>query len=203
MDTCLPPIACGESPSRLDIALLGRFTVAVDGIGIATDRWPSLRATQLVQLLSLQPRRRMSRDVAIDALWPQLDPEAGAANLRKALHHGRQALGRHDGITLHAGELALWPERVVVVDADAFEELALAALRTGDPAECAEVASRYGGDLLPGSLYEAWTQASRERLRALLPGPAARQRSVGTPGPARTDRRTGPPGADATRTRGR
>ncbi len=167
MDTHPPLTASGDLPSRLDVNLLERFEVAVDGKGIASDRWPSLRATHLVQLLSLQPRHRMSRDLAIDALWPRLDPDAGAANLRKALHHGRLALGRHDGVTLRAGELALWPERPVVVDADRFEAGALAALRQRDPAECAEVASRYGGDLLPGSRYEAWTEPSRERLRAL------------------------------------
>ncbi len=133
----------------------------------AADRWPSLRATHLVQMLCLQPGHRISRDLAIDALWPQLDPEAGAANLRKAMHHGRQALGRHDAITLQAGELVLWSERPVVVDTDTFEARASVALRLRDPAECADVASDYGGDLLPGARYEAWTEPHRERLRAL------------------------------------
>ncbi len=166
MDHFLPLPGSGDPPSRLDVGLLGRFELAVDGKAIAAEEWASLRAAHLVQMLSLQPQRRMSRDLAIDALWPQLDPEAGAANLRKAMHHGRQALGRHDGITLQAGELVLWPERPVVVDADTFESRALAALRQRDPAECAEVARQYGGDLLPGTRYEAWTEPPRERLHA-------------------------------------
>lgn len=147
--------------------MLGRFEAAVDGKAIAADRWPSLRATHLVQMLCLQPRHRMSRDFAIDALWPQLGPEAGAANLRKALHHARQALGRHDAITLQVGELLLWPDRPVEVDTDTFEARAAAALSQHDPAECADVASDYSGDLLPGARYEAWTEPCRERLRAL------------------------------------
>ncbi len=156
-----------DPPSRLDVKLLGRFEVSVDGAAIGADNWPSLRAAHLLQLLSLQPGRRIARDLAIDALWPQLDPEAGAANLRKALHHARQALGRHDGITLQAGELLLWPERPVGEDIDDFEIQAQAALQQRDPAECADVASRYGGDLLPGARYEPWTEPARERLRAL------------------------------------
>ena len=171
MDTLAPPsasLAVGEPPTPLDVNLLGRFAVAVGGTEIAAERWPSLRASQLVQLLCLQPGLRMSREVAIDALWPQLDPEAGAANLRKALYHARQALGRHDGITLQAGELLLWPERPVTVDADAFEHRALAALRQCDPAACADAASHYSGDLLPGARYEAWTEPARERLHAHL-----------------------------------
>ena len=167
MDSSKHISATGDAPSRLDVVLLGRFAVAIDGVEVTAERWPSLRATHLVQLLSLQPRQRMSRDVAIDALWPQLDAEAGAANLRKALHHGRQALGRHDGITLRAGELALWPERPVVVDAQTFETRATTALRLRDPAECAEVAKQRAGDLLPGARYDAWTEPARERLHAL------------------------------------
>ena len=123
----------GEPPARLAIDVLGRFDAAIDDEPVAAERWPSLRAAHLVQLLALQPRQRMSRDLAIDALWPQLDPDAGAANLRKALHHGRQALGRHDGITLLGGELVLWPERPVRVDADTFEQQARTALRQHDP----------------------------------------------------------------------
>ena len=166
MEAHLPLIAAVEPPPRLRVCLLGHFEVAVDGRAIPADDWPSLRAAHLVQVLSLQPRHRMSRDFAINALWPQLDAEAGAANLRKALHHARQALGRHDGITLQAGELLLWPARPLVVDADDFEQRARAALDQRDPAECAEVASQYGGDLLPGARYEAWTEPARERLHA-------------------------------------
>ncbi len=145
--------------------LLGQFSVAVDGVELAAENWPSLRATHLVQLLSLGPRHRLTRDEVIDALWPQLDPEAGAANLRKAAHHARQALGRHDGVVLQGGEVTLWPGRTVTVDADTFDLRAQAALASRDPTACAETARVYG-DLLPGSRYEAWTEPGRERLRA-------------------------------------
>ena len=76
---------------------------------------------------TVQPHQRLTRDEVIDALWPQLEPEAGGANLRKAAHHARQALGRHDAIVLQAGEVLLWPERPVVVDALRFEQRADAA----------------------------------------------------------------------------
>ena len=155
-----------DAPCGLEVFLLGRFAVAIDGIELAEAAWPSLRATHLVQLLSLQPRRRMTRDAVIDALWPQLEPEAGAANLRKAAHHARQALGRQDGVVLQAGEVLLWPDRPLVVDAHRFERLAEAALVKHDVAACAEAALAYGGDLLPGARFEAWAEAARERLHA-------------------------------------
>jgi DNA-binding SARP family transcriptional activator/tetratricopeptide (TPR) repeat protein len=159
-----PPALPPGALNRLEVFLLGRFAVAIDGTEVPGERWPSLRATQLVQLLGLQARHRLTRDEVIDALWPQLDPEAGAANLRKAAHHARQALGRHDGIVLQAGEVLLWPERPLAVDTQQFEQRADAALAAGDPAGCAEVASSYGGDLLPGARFEPWAEAARERL---------------------------------------
>ncbi|MDP1647626.1 MAG: AAA family ATPase [Rubrivivax sp.] len=165
MDSTPPHLPAG-APCHLDVGLLGGFAVAVDGVEMPAERWPSLRAMHLVQLLSLQPRHRMSRDQVMDALWPQLGPEAGAANLRKAVHNARQALGRHDGIALLAGDLVLWPDRPVVVDADTFERLAAAALLQRDAAACADAASSYTGDLLPGTRYEAWTEPSRGRLNA-------------------------------------
>lgn len=156
----------GAPLPTLEVFLLGRFAVRIDGVELSPERWPSLRAAHLVQLLSLQPRRRLTRDQVIDALWPQLEPDAGSANLRKATHHARQALGRHDAIVGQGGEVVLWPERPVVVDAEVFERGAAAALGPRDAAACAEAARGYGGDLLPGSRYEAWTEAARERLRA-------------------------------------
>ena len=151
--------------TRLEVFLLGRFAVAIDGALLAAERWPSLRATHLVQLLGLQPHQRLTRDEVIDALWPQLEPEAGAANLRKAAHHARQALGRHDAIVLQAGEVLLWPGRPVMVDTHRFKLLADAALAQRDPAHCADAAATYGGDLLPGARFEPWAEATRERLR--------------------------------------
>ena len=150
----------------LEVRLLGGFAAAIDAVDVAAERWPSLRATHLVQLLCLQPRNRLTRDQVIDALWPQLEPEAGGANLRKALHHARQALGRHDSIAVQGSEVVLWPGRAPVIDAEVFERRAGVALASREQAACNAAAATYGGDLLPGARYEAWTEPARERLRA-------------------------------------
>jgi DNA-binding SARP family transcriptional activator/tetratricopeptide (TPR) repeat protein len=158
--------APGLALPTLRLRLLGGFAVSIDGAELPPERWPSLRAAQLVQLLGLQRQRRLARDQVIDALWPQLEPDAGSANLRKAAHHARHALGRHDAVVMRGAEVLLWPERPVQVDAEEFERAADAALARRDAAECAEAARAYGGALLPGSLYEGWTVAARERLHA-------------------------------------
>ncbi|MDP2023535.1 MAG: BTAD domain-containing putative transcriptional regulator, partial [Hydrogenophaga sp.] len=155
-----------EPASHLEVRLLGGFSVSIDGTEVAAECWPSLRSAQLVQLLSLAPQRRMTRDRIVDTLWPQLEPDAGAANLRKAVHHVRQALGRHDGLVLQGGEVMLWVHGSVAVDVDRFEQLAQAALASGEREACAQAVDAYAGDLLPGSTYEAWAEPARERLHA-------------------------------------
>lgn len=151
---------------RLDVQLLGRFAVFVDQAEIPAQRWPSVRSAQLVQLLGLAPRHRLTREQAIDALWPELAPEAGAANLRKAAHHARQALGRHDGILMQGGEVRLWPDGPVAVDVEEFELQARAALALHDPQKCRAISDLYPGALLPSARYEAWVEPARERLHA-------------------------------------
>ncbi len=148
------------------IELLGRFRVAVSGDEVTADVWPGRRSAELVQLLALADRHRLARDQVIEALWPHLGVEAGAANLRKAAHHARQALASSDAVVLRGGQVALFPSRRVETDADQFDAQARAALAGGDAATCAAAASAYTGDLLPEALYETWTQAPRERLRS-------------------------------------
>ncbi len=153
---------------RPRIQLLGSFCAFIGDEPIEEERWPGRRSMELVQLLALAEGHRLPREQAIEALWPHLDPEAGAANLRKAAHHARKALSAADAVVLRAGSVALFPSRQLEVDAERFEHRARDALRHGDPGACAETAETYGGELLPGLTYEEWTQEPRRRLRALL-----------------------------------
>jgi DNA-binding SARP family transcriptional activator len=148
------------------VELLGRFRVAIGGNEFPADVWPGRRAAELVQLLALADGHRLTRDQVIEALWPHLEVEAGAANLRKAAHYARQALASPDAVVLRGGQVALFPSRPVAADVGQFEAQSRAALAAGDGAACAAAASAYTGDLLPEALYEEWTQAPRERLRS-------------------------------------
>ena len=148
------------------IELLGGFRVAISGDEAVTGVWPGRRAAELVQLLALADGHRLTRDQMVEALWPHLGVEAGAANLRKAAHYARQALASSEAVVLRGGQVALFPSRQVETDAGRFEAQGRAALAGGDAAACAAAASAYTGDLLPEALYEEWTQAPRERLRS-------------------------------------
>ena len=149
------------------IELLESFRVVLRDEEFDADAWPGRRSAELVQLLALADGHRLLRDQVIEALWPHLDADAGRANLRKAAHQVRHALGDPDAVVLRAGQVALFPSQVVVTDAGEFEAGARVALGGEDAAACVAAASLYAGHLLPESLYDEWTQEARARLRGL------------------------------------
>ena len=150
---------------NVHVRLLGGFEVTVDE-EVALTRFPTRRAGEMVQLLALAPGRQLARDQVIDALWPQLDSSAGGANLRKAAHHARQALGHPEAVVLQQQNVALFPSVSLRTDVDEFLEAADAALAGGDPGTAREAALLYSGELLPGARYEPWADEPRRLLAA-------------------------------------
>jgi DNA-binding SARP family transcriptional activator/pimeloyl-ACP methyl ester carboxylesterase len=149
------------------IRTLGAFEVQIDDRLVLASAWSHRRASDLVKLLALTEGHRLHRDRVIDAFWPDLGPEAGAANLHKAAHYARKALGSAGAVVLRESHLALWPAASIEVDAHRFEERAVEALTTGDPDGCREAAGLYRGELLPDDRNEEWVLAARDRLREL------------------------------------
>ncbi|WP_372825515.1 AAA family ATPase [Polaromonas sp.] len=171
MEISAQPRSACPAQGRVSICLLGRFHFrfgdeAAEGAVEAVPSAPlGRRAGELLRLLSLQPQRSLLHEQVIEALWPHLDPEAGSANLRKAAHLARHYLGQPDALVLRGGRVFLLADRHVECDAASFERAADEALVGGDMAACEAAAQLYLGDLLPDALYEAWTQAPRQRLR--------------------------------------
>lgn len=146
----------------VEVQLLGGFRVVVDGGVVPDASWRHRRAAELVQLLALSEGNRAHREWLMEKLFPGLDPGAAAANLRKAVHFTRRALGSAGSLLAQGDLLALVD---ALVDADGFEHDALAALRDGTG--LARVAATYRGDLLPEHPYADWAEAPRARLREL------------------------------------
>ena len=165
----MPRCSAGDSScvTVVSVRSLGRFEVFVGGGVVPADAWRQRRAAELVKILSLARGQRLHREQIIDAPWPALAPKAGAANLHKAAHHARRALGSPEGIVLRGEQVALWPDATVEVDALRFEDDAAQAFGSGDPDACARVAETYGGELLLEDRYAVWVQDARGRLRHL------------------------------------
>jgi DNA-binding SARP family transcriptional activator len=151
--------------STVEIQLLGRFSVVVDGVPVSGDAWRSRRAADVVKLLALAPAHRLHRMEVMEALWPESDPGASGTNLRKALHFARLAAGDERAVVNERGVLELWPDGRVDTDVERFEAAARRALDDGDEVSCREAAHLYGGDLLPDDRYESWSFEPRGRVR--------------------------------------
>lgn len=117
---------------RVDVTLLGGFEVRVDGRPVPETEWTHGRARDLVKLLALAPSHRLPRDRVLDDLWPQLGADAALANLHKAAHHGRRALGDPGGVVLRGGSVLLAPEATTETDVERFEASSDPALYRGD-----------------------------------------------------------------------
>src|SRR5919109_3801375 len=148
-----------------EIHLLGGFRVVVDGSAVPDDAWRHRRGADLVKQLALAPGHRLHREQVMDTLWPDLPGEAAAANLRKATHFARRALGWEGSIGIDADMLALLPGAEVHSDVERFEDAAREALRQADQRACAKAAELYRGELLPEDRYAPWSQEPRARLR--------------------------------------
>ncbi|MBI3942360.1 MAG: AAA family ATPase [Chloroflexi bacterium] len=144
-----------------------------------SDAWKRRKSASLLQRLALE--RRLLKEQAIEFLWPEGDPTAGANNLYRTLYDLRHTLDAHLGTGAAEAlftfeDSALILKEAVWVDAQAFERLTqssntasaggsqikpdLAAIQNLQAA-----IDLYAGDLLPDELYAEWTIAPREWLR--------------------------------------
>ncbi|TPI65171.1 hypothetical protein FJ417_00925 [Mesorhizobium sp. B3-1-7] len=150
---------------RVSIHLLGRFAVSVDDRVVPAAEWRRDRAAALVKLLALRPGHRAHREQIMETFWPDADPDAAGASLRKAVHFARRALGGRDLIDVSNDIVALAPDVELAIDTESFETAAKAALRGDDSKAFAHAADLYGGRLLPDDLFVEWLDAPRAQLQ--------------------------------------
>ena len=107
----------------------------------------------------------------MDLLWPSLGKKAASNNLRRVLHFARRTLDPAKGSRYLASKdesLVLCPGGSLWVDVEAFEEAAVMARRTRDPAAYGVAIELYAGQLLPDERYEEWAENRRQELRSTL-----------------------------------
>ena len=155
----------------VQVTLLGQFSIAARGRVVS--EWPRPTARRLCELVLVSPGRRVSRDLACDVLFPQLEPRAAARALSKALSMARSALaglGPDGAALLSADLLHIWASPDVTVDV----ETRSAALRAGlamSPGQLRDDtlsdALAEDGELLADEPYAEWAIRVRERYETL------------------------------------
>jgi DNA-binding SARP family transcriptional activator len=150
----------------MSVQLLGGFHVTVQGRPVDDGLWRRRKPAAVLKILALEAGHRMHRERLEDLLWPDLDPVAAAANLRKAVHLARRALGQEGPDLLASDADMVWlPRDGVHVDVDVFRDSIGRARRGVDVAEYRRAVGIYAGELLPEDRYEDWAATAREELR--------------------------------------
>lgn len=163
------------SQPLLEIFLLGRFQVKIDGVPVNEKRWGRRSAKSLIKLLALKPFHALHREQIMDLLWTEESPETALNNLNKAIHKTRRALepdlskGAHSRFILtQKQQIILDSPGAIRVDLDEFERLANYALQNNDLEAGNKAVELYRGDLLTEDIYEDWIYTRRESVRILF-----------------------------------
>jgi DNA-binding SARP family transcriptional activator len=148
--------------AEIHISLLGGFSVTVDGEPVP-NRWRLRKAKTLVKLLALAPGHRLHREVVVDRLWPDTEPQVAANNLHQIVHTIRRMMGP-ESITLSDDVARLCPSGGLSVDVDQFDRAAAVARSSGEITELQAALELWTGPLLPEDQYANWAEDHRERL---------------------------------------
>ncbi len=150
--------------------LLGPFSITLGETSAGP--WARPSAKRLCELLLVSGGRRVGREVACEALFPNLGPEQAANALSKALSMVKGALAAlgdpaHDLVRADRGHIWIDPECDLEVDLDIVDELLRLGLDMEQGALRDDTLARalaFPGTLLEDEPYEDWALRPRERL---------------------------------------
>ena len=136
------------------------------------DAWTTRRSRDIFCYIATSPHRRVSKDVLIDAFWPDDDLETVEKNFHPTISHIRKALNsrqafKQNFIVFRDGAYQLNPELSYSIDTEQFERLiaeAENAKREKDAPrlrESLEAAyALYSGEFM-SSVYDDWAEERR------------------------------------------
>jgi LuxR family maltose regulon positive regulatory protein len=156
---------------------LGSFEIYLNWKRV--DIWHSLKAKSLLKYLVTRKGKPVIRDVLVETLWPNCDPEVGRNNLKAAVYSLRQSLLSKNQcpetpspIVYSEGQYSINPKAEIWVDVDEFERHWLAGRGMEKKGESEEAAKEYRlaeelyrGDYFEDDPYTEWTLLPREALK--------------------------------------
>ncbi len=163
----------GDPGECVAFRMLGPFTMTF-GENTAGP-WPRPTAKRLCELLLVSPGRRIGREAACEALFPNLSPDAASNALSKALTLARSVLSRLGAPAtelLEADRTNIWVGSSCKLDIDfgAHEEALRSALQMEPGSrrdEALVTALSNEGVLLEDEPYADWAIGPREHLETL------------------------------------
>lgn len=164
--TPAPSQAVERTRSRVDVVVLGEFSVTDDGIPV---RLHAGRPQRLLKALVLAGGGT-TIDAATELLWPDAEPAKSRQRLRNTLSRLRAALGP---IFERDGELLRLDKSQVSSDYGDWHHRATKLLNKNPDAptgglDFSALINESPNELLPGDRYEDWLQDDRRAYETLL-----------------------------------
>lgn len=162
----------------LDIRCLGGFELYRDGRLLTPEAFQRRGALTVLKILLLHCGRLVHRDTLVEALWPEVDPQAGVNRLHVLLHALRRNVepagkdqpwlyicndgdsyyfNQYASFSLDVNEFRGYIGLAERLERDEGAEAAIDAYEAG--------VSLYRGDLLEDEVYAEWCWGEREHLR--------------------------------------
>ncbi len=160
-------------PRAIEVRTLGTFEILLGGQPADFGQKTPRRPLALLKAAICAGPAGLATERASALLWPDLDGDAATEALASALHRLRKLLGNPNALRLNDGRIVL-DARKLWVDAFAFERLADHA----DGREQDHALALYRGSFLPLDETEAWSMATRDRLRTRFATLVARRASA-------------------------
>lgn len=146
------------------------------------DKWSSLKAKSLLKFLISRRGKPVVKDVLVETLWPNCNPEVGSNNLKSAIYALRQVLRQGElntdnktnclFVQFSEARYMLSPKLELWVDVDDFEHVWTAGRRLEKQCDIEGAAKQYQladelyrGDYLEDEPYTEWTLLRREALK--------------------------------------
>jgi len=169
----------GPNRPFLEIQTLGAFRILRDGHALIQDKdWGGRRTKLLLKAILVHGLRDIPKDILIEDLWPESDPDASLRNFKVTLHRLRKILepnlekhSRSAFIHLKDNLISLDRDRCRV-DVQAFLQLCKDIKRAALAKENQTILelgrqamTLYLGDFLPEDPYAPWAEMKRLALR--------------------------------------
>ncbi len=162
----------------LEINCLGGFRAMRGKVPVRDSEWKSRRAKQFVKLLAAQDGYAVSRDSALEALWPNTDPDTLGPAFNSMLHRARKVLepknvpGKsascilyNDGVLMLNKDLVRTDVGQLLYHLDTTDRMRSSQKSEDIAGEYEKAFDLYEGDFLPEDLYSDWAAPMRDRLR--------------------------------------
>lgn len=168
-----------QASPKLSICFFKEFRLYFDEHAYANDRWKNKNALRLFKFLAISKHKGfLPKDVFMELLWPEEDPQKTAnrfhvtlSALRKTLEPGVSNKSHSSYILRNGDSYRLADDRIKRIDIEEFMQEAKQGKTLANSNEAIVHLKRaeelYTGDVLENELYEEWCFEIRENAKSM------------------------------------